>query len=119
MKVAPARTRATRCGPLTARQRSCAASISLNAIASPAARDPGPRVTFVRCRTVANVLSIVILSHQNDQACELLLCVVNGVADVSVHGIRTGAETGGHGVSRDDCRENATRRSPRASARAS
>jgi hypothetical protein len=28
-KVAPARTRATRCGALTARQRACAASISL------------------------------------------------------------------------------------------
>ena len=59
MKVAPARTSATRCGPLTARQRSWAASISLNAIASPAAREPGPRVIFVRCWTVANVLSRV------------------------------------------------------------
>ena len=29
--------------------------MSLNAIASPAAREPGPRVIFVRCRTVANV----------------------------------------------------------------
>ena len=28
-KIAPARTRATRCGALTARQRACAASISL------------------------------------------------------------------------------------------
>ena len=58
MKVAPARTRATRCGALTARQRSCADSISLNAIASPAAREPGPLVTFVRCLTVAKVDSI-------------------------------------------------------------
>ena len=41
MKVAPARTRATRWGALTARQRSCADSISLNAMASPAAREPG------------------------------------------------------------------------------
>ena len=45
-------------GALTARQRSWAASISLNAIASPAAREPGPRVTLVRCRTVAKVDSI-------------------------------------------------------------
>jgi hypothetical protein len=29
--------------------------MSLNAIASPAARDPGPRVIFVRCRTAAKV----------------------------------------------------------------
>ena len=32
--------------------------MSLNAIASPAALDPGPLVTLVRCRTVANVDSI-------------------------------------------------------------
>lgn len=44
-KVAPARTRATRCGALTARQRRCADSMSLNAIAMPAAREPGPLVT--------------------------------------------------------------------------
>ena len=43
---------------LTARQRSWAASMSLNAIASPAAREPGPRVILVRCRTVAKVDSI-------------------------------------------------------------
>ena len=58
MNVAPARTSATRCGALTARQRAWAASMSLNAIASPAAREPGPRVILVRCRTVANVDSI-------------------------------------------------------------
>lgn len=39
MKVAPVRTRATRCGALTARRRTCADSVSLNAIATPAARD--------------------------------------------------------------------------------
>ena len=44
-KVAPARTRATRCGALTARQRRWADSMSLNAMAMPAARDPGPLVT--------------------------------------------------------------------------
>jgi hypothetical protein len=42
-KVTPARTNATRCGAFTARERSCAAWMSLNAIASPAARAP-PRV---------------------------------------------------------------------------
>jgi hypothetical protein len=41
---------------------SWADSMSLNAIASPAARDPGPLVTLVRCLTVAKVDSIVILS---------------------------------------------------------
>ena len=41
-------TSATRCGLLTARQRCSAASISLNAIASPAAREPAPLVTRVR-----------------------------------------------------------------------
>jgi hypothetical protein len=40
---------------LTARQRSWATSSSLNAIASPAARDPEPLLTFVRRRTVAKV----------------------------------------------------------------
>src|SRR6267154_2314023 len=55
MKVAPARTKATRCGALTMRQWSWADSMSLKAMASPAAREPGPLVTLVRCRTVANV----------------------------------------------------------------
>jgi hypothetical protein len=32
--------------------------MSLNAIASPAAREPGPRVIFARCRTLAKVDSI-------------------------------------------------------------
>src|SRR3954468_11492339 len=50
--------RATRCGALTARQRCWAASMSLNAIARPAALEPGPLVTLVRCRTVAKVDSI-------------------------------------------------------------
>src|SRR6478752_5696240 len=56
--VAPARTRATRWGAFTARHRDCAASMSLNAIARPAAREPGPLVTLLRCRTVAKVDSI-------------------------------------------------------------
>jgi len=41
-------------------------------------------VIFVRCRTVAKVDSIVIWSQQDDQACELLFCVMNGVGDVAV-----------------------------------
>jgi hypothetical protein len=53
--TAPARTRATRCGAFTARQRASAASISLNAIASPAAREPGTLVTLLLKRTVAKV----------------------------------------------------------------
>jgi hypothetical protein len=43
---------------LTARQRSWAASISLNAMAIPAALEPGPLVTLVRCLTVAKVNSM-------------------------------------------------------------
>ena len=46
------------CGALTARHLACADSISLNAIATPAAREPGPLVTRWRSRTVANVDSI-------------------------------------------------------------
>jgi hypothetical protein len=37
--------------------------MSLNAMASPAALDPGPFVTFVLSRTVEKVDSIVILSR--------------------------------------------------------
>src|SRR3954447_25154992 len=43
----PAPTRATRCGAFTARQRAAAASISLNAIASPAGRERGPLATLL------------------------------------------------------------------------
>ena len=55
---APARTSATRWGTLTARQRSWADSMSLNVIARAAERDPTPRVTLVRNRTVEKVDSI-------------------------------------------------------------
>ena len=55
--------------------------MSLNAIASPAAREPGPLVTFVRCRTVAKVDSIVILSFHVSQGCDLRRPVVDSVAD--------------------------------------
>ena len=57
-KVAPARTRATRFGAFTVRHRDCAALITLNAIARPAAREPGPLVTLLRCRMVAKVDSM-------------------------------------------------------------
>src|SRR6516164_223128 len=49
--TAPARTSATRCGALMARQCDCAVSISLNAMAIPAAREPGPLVILLRLRT--------------------------------------------------------------------
>src|SRR5213082_739674 len=58
MNVAPARTRATRWGAFTARQRSCADSMSLNAMARPAAREPGPLVILLLCLTVAKADSI-------------------------------------------------------------
>jgi hypothetical protein len=45
--------------------------MSLNAIARPAALEPGPFVTFVRCRTVEKVDSIVIWSSQDDHGCDL------------------------------------------------
>jgi len=52
---------------LTARQRCCADSMSLKAMASPAARDPGPLVTLVRCRTVAKVDSIGLVVRRCTQ----------------------------------------------------
>jgi hypothetical protein len=55
--------------------------MSLNAIASPAAREPGPLVTLVRCRTVAKVDSIVILSSQDDHGCDLGGFVEGSVLD--------------------------------------
>jgi hypothetical protein len=57
-KIVPARTTATRWGALTALQRCSADSISSNAMARPAALDPGPLVTLVRNRTVATLYSI-------------------------------------------------------------
>ena len=45
LNIARARTSATRWGALTARHRVCAHSMSLNAIATPAAPEPGPLVT--------------------------------------------------------------------------
>jgi hypothetical protein len=40
--------------------------MSLNAIANPADREPGPRVIFVRCRTVAKVDSIGFVTGMKD-----------------------------------------------------
>src|SRR6266704_2200170 len=56
--LAPARTSATRCGPLTARQRPWAACSSLNTIASPVSLVPGPLVTLVLALTGENELSM-------------------------------------------------------------
>src|SRR5262249_21765409 len=64
---APARTRATRWGALTARQRCWAASMSLKAMARPAAFEPGPLVTLVRRRTVAKVDSIGLVVRRCTQ----------------------------------------------------
>ena len=51
---------------MTARQRSWAASISLNAMAIPAALEPGPLVTLVWCLTVAKVDSYGVGRAQVD-----------------------------------------------------
>jgi hypothetical protein len=61
---------------------------------------------------------IVILSARNDHACELLVCVVDGVGDAAVQHGRVVLETRGVGVSRLGSRALMARRSPRASARA-
>ena len=60
---------------MTARQRSWVDSMSLNVIASAAARDPAPRVTFVRSRTVEKVDSIGLVVRRWTQcwACGTLL----------------------------------------------
>jgi len=50
-------------------------------MAIPAAFEPGPLVILVRCRTVANVDSIVILSFRVSQGCDLRRPVVDSVAD--------------------------------------
>jgi hypothetical protein len=57
--------------------------MSLNTIASPAARDPGPLVTLVLSRTVENVDSIVIFSPQVDHGCDVGCCVLNTVLHVA------------------------------------
>ena len=69
-------------------------------------------------RIIYTTNAVVILSPQDDQACELLLCVVDSVAGVAVHDVRIGEEAGGLGVSRCGRRACATRCSPRLSASA-
>jgi hypothetical protein len=69
--LAPARTSATRCGPLTARHRCSAASSSLNTIANPACLLPGPLVTRVRARTGENVLSMGLVTGMKGRGCRL------------------------------------------------
>ena len=66
-KTAPARTRATRWGAFTARHLPWADSMSLNAIAMPAAREPGPLVTRCRSRTVAKVDSMGLVVRRSTQ----------------------------------------------------
>src|SRR6476660_4729758 len=58
--------------------------MSLNAIAIPAARAPGPLVILLRLRTVAKVLSIVILSRWQICLSDLAIRVVDGVLDAPV-----------------------------------
>src|SRR6476660_7809822 len=69
LNTAPARTSATRWGALTARHRVCADSMSLNAIATPAAREPGPLVTAFFAPGWADLGSALstlpILCHQH------------------------------------------------------
>jgi hypothetical protein len=55
--------------------------MSLNAIARPAAREPGPLVTLVRCRTVAKVDSIVIWSPKGGRDRDLGCFVEDSVLD--------------------------------------
>ena len=48
-----------------------------------AALEPGPLVILVRCRTVAKVDSMVILSRRLRRGCDLCGCVEDGVVDAS------------------------------------
>jgi hypothetical protein len=97
MNVAPARTRATRWGALTARQRSWAAVISLNAMARPAAFDPGPRMILVRCRTVAKVDSIGFVTGMKMSASPVAVFARLWVGAVVRHTVRPSG-TGAPGV---------------------
>jgi hypothetical protein len=53
-------------------------------MAIPAAREPGPLVTVVRNRPVANVDSIVILSSLAENRCDLGVCFVEDVYGAAV-----------------------------------
>ena len=103
------RSRLTRPPPLRGRLRGLRNLTKPNE-ARQRSTTPGP------CRSWKLMDSIVILSPQDDQVCELLHCVVNSVADVAVHDVRIGEETRGLGVSRCGRPACAIRCSPRASA---
>ena len=57
--------------------------MGLNAIATPAAREPGPLVTRCRNLTVAKVDPIVISSLAAGRRCDLGVCVEDGVVDAA------------------------------------
>jgi hypothetical protein len=67
----------------------------LNAMAMPAAFDPGPLVILLRFRTVAKVDSIVILSFGLGHGCDLRVCVEDGVADAAQRGVLRRFRRGG------------------------
>ncbi len=68
-KRAPARTRATKWRAFTARERAWADSTSLKTMARPAVREPAPRVTLVRRRTVENVDSMGFVPGMKLRGC--------------------------------------------------
>jgi len=61
--------------------------MSLNALASPAAREPGPRVILVRCRTVAKVDSIGFVTGMKDHGAAGLVDLL-GAGAAGVVGLR-------------------------------
>ena len=66
-----------------ARQRSWAASSSLNAIANPRALEPGPLVTRVLARTGEKVDSIGIFRRAKSWLADQQRCVADGVLDAA------------------------------------
>src|ERR1700704_1158551 len=71
LNTAPARTSATRWGVLTARHRVCADSMSLNAIATRAAREPGPLVTRWRSLSWRGIHDNAVRSLPEERAAEI------------------------------------------------
>jgi hypothetical protein len=70
------------------------------------------------CKIICSTGAIVIVSQQSDQGCELVFCVVDGVADVAVRVVPVDGDVRSLGVSRCCSRVGVARCSPRASARA-
>jgi len=68
--------------------------MSLYAVARPAALEPGPLVTLVRCRALARVDSIVILIYSSDHGPDLDGRVVDNVGDAAWRGFSGGYEQG-------------------------